>query len=263
MSEKTGSFGRPSRRQPASPLPHSKGEPRGGVLGGLRLTNSGGGNDGTITAIEPQRRRGRYNLFVDGEFALALDAETLAASGLKTGSAVAGNDLIKLAAEALRKRALDAALRLLAYRPRSEQEIRTRLLRHGLPPDVIGATIDRLRGYGYVDDAAFARAWVDSRSAGSPRGQRLLRRELRGKGVDVEVATEAATATDEQDAARRAAEKKARSLRGLEYPDFRNRLAGYLQRRGFGYDVIKPVISELWREQRSKPPEDDGWDVDA
>jgi regulatory protein len=215
---------------------------------------------GIVTAITPQRRRGRYNLYVDGEFALALDAETLAQSKLKEGSVVAGNQLMELAAASLRKRSLDVALRLLSYRPRSEQEIRTRLLRHDLPPDVVRATIERLREYGYVNDAAFAKAWVESRNLGTPRGRRVLRQELRGKGVDVDTVTEAVDELDETEAARQAAIKKARSLHGLEYQDFRNRLAGYLQRRGFGYDVIKPIIRELWQEQGAAEPDDATWD---
>ena len=214
-----------------------------------------------VTAIEQQRRRRRYNVYVDGEFALALEPETLATSGLKVGSVVTGNRLMELAAADLRKRAFDAALRLLSYRPRTEHEIRTRLLRRGLPPDVVSAAIEKLRDYGYVDDAAFAQFWVESRNSGSPRGQRLLRRELRGKGVDVETAATATATVAEEDAARQAALKKERSLRGLEYRDFRNRLAGYLQRRGFGYDVIRPVVNELWQQQGAIVP-DDAWGIE-
>lgn len=212
---------------------------------------------GTVTAIEQGRRRGRYNIFVDGQFALALDAETLTGGGLRVGGTVEGTRLLDLAAADLKKRALDAALRLLGYRPRSEREVRDRLTRRGLPHDVVTATVTRLRELGLLNDAAFAKAWVESRGIGSPRGQRLLTRELRTKGVDAEIAAEAAAESDDIDGARRAAEKKARSLAGLPYPDFRNRLAGYLQRRGFGYEAIKPVIAELWREHRGDAPEDD------
>jgi regulatory protein len=197
---------------------------------------------------------------VDGEFALALDAETLTQSKLKEGSIVAGNQLMELAAASLRKRALDVALRLLSYRPRSEQEIRTRLLRHELPPDVVRSTIERLREYGYVNDAAFAQSWVESRSLGTPRGRRVLRQELRSKGVDVDTVAGVVGELDETEAARQAALKKARSLHGLEYPDFRNRLAGYLQRRGFGYDVIKPLVRELWQQHGGTEPDNATWD---
>lgn len=216
-----------------------------------------------VTAITPQRRRGRYNLFVDGEFALALDAETLARSGLTVGASVTSDQLAELAVAALHKRALDTALRLLAYRPRSEQEIRARLLRHELPQDVVCRTIERLREYGYVNDAAFARAWVEGRSVAAPRGYRLLQRELRKKGIAIETTEAALEGTDELGAARQVAQKKARSLLGLAYPDFRNRLTGYLQRRGFGYDVIKPVVQELWQARGEPLPEDDSWDLES
>jgi regulatory protein len=212
-----------------------------------------------VTAIERQRRRRRFNVYVDGEFALALEAETLARSGLKVGTPVAGNQLLELAADDLRRRAFDAALHLLSYRPRSEHEIRTRLLRRGLPPDVVGAAVEKLRDDGLVNDAAFARAWVEGRTGASPRGRELLRRELRRKGVDAATATEAVAAVSEEEAARRAALKQVRALRGLAYRDFRNRLAGYLQRRGFGYDVIRPIVAELWQRQGGAVP-DEPWD---
>lgn len=212
-----------------------------------------------VTAIEEQQRRRRFNVFVDGEFALALEPETIAAAGLRIGMPVTAAVLAELLAADLRKRALYMALQLLSYRPRAEREIRTRLQRRGLPSDVIDVTVAKLRDYGYVDDAAFARAWVESREAGSPRGQRLLRNELRGKGIAVEVAAEATAGVAEDEAARRAAAKKARTLRGLDYPQFRTRLGGYLARRGFGYDVISPIVDELWQAQGAPLPDEPPW----
>ncbi len=217
---------------------------------------------GTITAIERQPRGNRFNVFVDGVFALALTPETLAAAGLHTGAAVAGNDLMELQAADLRRRALDAALRLLGYRPRSQQELQDRLARRGLPPDVIRATLARLRELGFVNDEAFARAYVEGHRGASARGGRRLQSELRRKGVAAGVAEQAIAEQDEAAAARAAAEKKLRSLRGLDYLNFRNRLAGYLQRRGFGYDVIRPLVQDLWRIHNGSAPDDDGtpWD---
>ncbi|MGH2588243.1 MAG: regulatory protein RecX, partial [Dehalococcoidia bacterium] len=196
-------------------------------------------SDLRISAIERQERRQRYNVFVDGEFALALAPEVLAGSGLRTGEPVTAERLRELAVEDLRKRTLDAALRLLAARPRSEAEVRQRLLRRGLPHDVIVDTIARLREYGYLNDAEFARFWVESRSGANPRGRYAVRRELRAKGVDQDTADEAMASLTEERSARKAALKKARGLHGLEYPAFRTRLAGYLVRRGFGYDVVR------------------------
>lgn len=212
-----------------------------------------------VTAIERQARRRRYNVFVDGEFALALEPDVLAASGLRVDEPVTAERLRELAVEDLRWRALDAALRLLAARPRSEAELRERLTRRGLPPDVIRHTLERLRDYGYVNDVEFARFWVASRSGATPRGRYVVRRELRAKGVAQDTAAEAMAALAEEDAARRAALKKARGLHGLDYQAFRTRLAGYLVRRGFSYDVVRRTVDALWKQMNGDPP-NDGWD---
>ncbi len=210
---------------------------------------------GVVSAITPLRRR-RYRVEVDGQPVLTLTAETLAASGLQAGSPVSAERLRHLAAEDARRQALDAALRLLGYRPRAERELRDRLTRRGFPTEAVEAALARLREYGYVDDAAFARAWVESRSGAAARGRRLLLHELRAKGVDPEVAARTlAEAPDDLETARTLAEKKARSLRGLDAHTFRQRLGAYLQRRGFATEVIASVVRELWRRERAAADE--------
>jgi regulatory protein len=75
----------------------------------------------------------------------------------------------------------------------------------------------------------------------------LLQRELLAKGIAVDTAREALPAAEEE-AARRAAEKKARSLVNLDYPTFRRRLGQFLLRRGFPYETARALVEELWRE---------------
>lgn len=213
-----------------------------------------------VSAIERQERRRRYNVFVNGEFAVALEPDVLAGSGLRVDATVTAERLRELSVEDLRRRALDAALHLLAARPRSESEVRSRLLRREFPHDVVTDTIARLREYGYVNDAEFARFWVESRSGANPRGRYVVGRELRAKGVAQDTADCAMEALTEDETAERAARKKLRSLRGLEYPDFRTRLTGYLVRRGFGYEVVRATVNALWKEVNGEVPDDSGLD---
>ena len=83
---------------------------------------------------------------------------------------------------------MDAAARFLETRPRSVAETRRRLTDAGYPPPLIEEVVTRLVELGYLDDAAFARAWVESRDRAHPRGEAALRRELALKGIDREVA---------------------------------------------------------------------------
>ena len=76
---------------------------------------------------------------------------------------------------------------------------------------------------------------------------RLIARELRANGVEAAIADEAAAAVSDEDAAYRLAARRLRSLAGLEYDAFRNRLGAYLQRRGFGWDVCRATVDRCWR----------------
>jgi len=201
-----------------------------------------------ITAIEKQRRRQRANVYLDGRYAFSLSLGLLAETGLHEGDALSPQQVDSLRQADVRHQAHEAALRLLAYRPRSEAEMRQRLTRRGLPPQVVQETIARLSEQGLLSDAAFARFWVDVRDQSSPRGHRLLWQELSAKGVEREIARQAIATVAEEDAALRAAQKKARQLQGQDYPTFRRRLGDFLLRRGFPYSIVHTTVEKLWRE---------------
>ena len=69
---------------------------------------------------------------------------------------------------------LDAAARFLEARPRSVAEVRRRLTRPGYRAPLVDGAIERLAELGYLDDEAFARAWVESRDRARPRGEHAL-----------------------------------------------------------------------------------------
>lgn len=78
---------------------------------------------------------------------------------------------------------MDAAAAFLGVRPRSVAETSRRLRHLGYPTALVETVVARLVEMEYLDDAAFARAWVESRDRARPRGENALRRELALKGV--------------------------------------------------------------------------------
>ena len=145
------------------------------------------------------------------------------------------------------QRANAAALRYLAYRPRSEAEVRTRLSGR-FPPDLIDRVIEDLSHQGLTDDTKFAALWADHRSRLNPRSASAIRRELVSKGVAKELADDAVRDLDDGDAAYAAGAKYARRLDDSPYSTFRQRLWGHLRRRGFGSAVSRQTIDTLWSE---------------
>ncbi len=148
------------------------------------------------------------------------------------------------------EKALAAALRFLAYRPRAEAEIRKRLAR-AFPAPVVDATLNRLRTLGHLDDAAFARWWRDQRDRNKPKGAVAIRRELRRLGVAPGTIEEALAGLDEDAAAIAAGERQASKLHDLAQRPFLERLIPYLRRRGFALSVARRAAYALW-ETRAK-----------
>ena len=139
---------------------------------------------------------------------------------------------------------LEAALRFLEARQRSTVEVRTRLNRAGYRPDLVEGAITRLIELGMLDDAAFAKAWVESRDRARPRGERALRSELRTKGIDRAVVDETMADREadrpdaDDEAARRLLERHASALARIADPRARRQRAyALLARNGFDPDV--------------------------
>ncbi len=202
-----------------------------------------------VTAIaEGKRRKRRVNIFLDDKFAFSLEAGVALKEGLKVGQELSDGDIEALTSAEQTQRCLNAAFRYLAYRPRSQAELKERLARRGFDGDTIEAAIARLKEQGLVDDMAFAQFWKENRQSFSPRSQWLVRHELRQKGVAAEVIDRVVADVNEEDSAYQAAIAKARSLPTSDYQGFRKRLGEYLKRRGFGYGVIKNTFKKVWEE---------------
>jgi len=202
----------------------------------------------TITAIGAQKRGGeRVSIFLNGSFAFSLEREVVEEHGLHLGQVLSDSQVEKLAVAERFGRCLNAALRLLSYRPRSEAEIRTRLSRR-FDSETIEGVILQLRAGQKIDDIAFATFWREERESFSPRGKRLIRVELRHKGIDPEVIDEVLDGIDDEESAYRAAQKRGRILVKEDYQTFRQKLGAFLRRRGFSYEVVSRTTERLWQE---------------
>jgi len=147
--------------------------------------------------------------------------------------------------EAGAEKVLARAYRILATRPRSEEELRRKLRSAGFREDAIEEAVDRLRTQNLLDDEAFAASWTQSRMRFRPRSKHLIQRELRGKGVSSENAEEATRHLDDDETALALATRRMKMLRGLDRETRVRRLSGYLRTRGFGRDTVARTIASV------------------
>lgn len=215
-----------------------------------------------IARIEhrPSVNRVRLHMADDDEEPLEIAVDLLLRTGLAAGDTLTASERADLAGEDETYRAREAALSLLAHRARARVELRRRLARKEFSEPVIDEVMAWLEERGYIDDRAFAEAFVRDRLRLRPRGRMGLRQELRRKGLEDAVSDAAidavmdATDVSERDLARDAAEtwgrKNRSAVRGArtskeERLKVRRRLYGHLARRGFASDAVRSAIAHV------------------
>lgn len=212
---------------------------------------------GQITALKVQaRNRQRVNVYLDGRFAFGLAA--IEAARLQVGQFLSDEEIARLQERDQVERAVNQALALLSYRPRSRREVHRRLAEKGYGGKAVEEALARLSRVGLLDDGAFARYWVENRFQFNPRGVTALRQELRQQGLDDACIEEALEGYDEEAAAVRAAAAALRRLRHLDQPTLIQRLVGYLIRRGFPYAIIQPLVQQVLAGRAPEDPLQEG-----
>lgn len=152
--------------------------------------------------------------------------------------------------------ALEACLRLLRARARSSQELALALERRGYSALTQGEALERLRGWGYLDDARFARERAASLLGPGRLGPRAVLERLAAHGVDDAAARAAVGAASEAvdfeplEAARRVLQKRRLLPPSPEAPSAvltpkeQARAARLLLGRGFSEEVVSALLGQ-------------------
>ncbi len=151
-------------------------------------------------------------------------------------------------------RARQICLRLLTAAPRTRAELAAALSRRGVPGEAAEAVLGRFTDVGLIDDAAFARAWVESRHYSRGLSRRSLSAELRQHGVEAEEIREAVSTLDpEQEVAtaKRLVEQKMAGTRGQPPEARARRAAGTLARKGYPPGLVFRLIKEVLEQEGS------------
>ncbi len=195
-----------------------------------------------ITSIKQQvKRRDRYAIHVDGKYSFSLGELELINSGLRVGQEITKVELGKLEYKAKLDKVYDRALNYIAIRQRSQWEIEDYLKRKKYDPEEIENILNKLSGLGYVDDMAFARAWVSNRRLLKPISKRRLTQELRQKRVSSDIIDQV-LAEDDTIEAEVLGELIAKKRQQSKYKEDL-KLMLYLARQGYNYGDIKEALA--------------------
>ncbi|MCI0473131.1 MAG: RecX family transcriptional regulator [Ignavibacteria bacterium] len=199
-----------------------------------------------ITSIEHQKKEGRFNIFLDGEFAFGLYRETVYNFGLRVNDELTQPEIDRMRSEDELNFGKKVAFRYLNYKPRSEKEVRTKLLQKKISEKTIGEIITLLKDLKFIDDANYAKMYVESKVTLKPEGRRVLKMKLAGKGIEKELSQK----TVEENYPEETEIKKAKDLinkyskrvKAKNPADRKQKIYRHLLSKGFAYDVISMVL---------------------
>jgi regulatory protein len=204
----------------------------------------------TITAVDPDPRRpGAVRLEIDGARFGAVPRELVGAEGLTVGRVVDAELQQRLGAAADIEATYRTVLRCLELRSYARSDLGRRLLRKGHPRHAVETALERVTDLGLLDDAAYARGYVQTRAARG-RGPSRLTRDLLAMGVqrsliDRALAAEWPEGSDRSSMPLVLATKRAAQLGALPRQTKRRRVLAYLARRGFSGREASEIVERV------------------
>ena len=196
----------------------------------------------TVTAIVPVDKR-KCKVFLGEDFAFVLYKSEAARFHIEEENDLSEQTYEKIKEEILLKRARDRALYLLQSQGRTKAEMIQKLQKDGYPDDVIREVMSFLEEYHFVDDSSYTENYIHvNKSRKSPRP---IVFELQQKGVDKDTISRMLEEApiNEDDTVRALLKKKTGGQIPADWKE-RQKLAAFLGRKGFSFDVIQRVLRE-------------------
>lgn len=151
----------------------------------------------------------------------------------------------KKASEENRSLAFNYSLKYLSFRARSIKEVYEYLIRKNFIQDTIDTVLKKLIDLKFLDDKEFARNWIESRQKYKGKSKYILKNELRLKGLSEDIIEPLLKeAQDDLETARILFDKKKKTFGKLPPEEFKKKMAGFLQRKGFTFEVINKLFRE-------------------
>ncbi|RJQ27722.1 regulatory protein RecX [Candidatus Parcubacteria bacterium] len=145
----------------------------------------------------------------------------------------------------IQNKAHNKALKFLSYRMRSEKELYDFLVKKKFEENIIQKTIQAFKEEGLVDDRKFIKWWIEQRQTFRPKSKFVLKKELMSKGVRRELIEEVIDdSQDDYEVAKNFFGKKKHRFNKYSGKEYFQKASAFLQRRGFGWDIIKRVLHD-------------------
>ncbi len=195
-----------------------------------------------ITEISQQRKKGRYNLFVDEVFYSGLGAEAIVKNGLKVGQEITKDKLEEIVSESEERSAFERILTIISKQMQTKFELRQKLLKYGFSESVIQNSIKKAEEYGYVNDGLYAKMVVDAKKS---KSKMEVKSFLFKKGVSNNIIQEETEKIDEEQEKENTIKLAEKYMKNKEINQKTLAgLYGFLSRKGFSSASVRYALEK-------------------
>ena len=199
-----------------------------------------------ITAVEPRRKQ-MCALFIDGEYVMNLDAQTLIENRFDVGREIDDDELKEIIEKSSERRAKEKALWLISYRSHSKKELFDKLKR-SFDEASAQKAVDRMEELGLINDEEFAKLYARKLVNGKKMSVKAAEYELYRKGID-KITAEQVLSELEYDPQTQIIEFITKKYKNIQDEKIKRRAVAALQRKGYSWEEIKQAIESLVSEE--------------
>lgn len=204
-----------------------------------------------ITSIQAQKRKGRYNIYLNDKYAFPVDEALIIKHLLRKGMEVSPELQATLKAEDTFRKAYQRALNYLSYGLRSEKEVRDDLIEREFE-EYTDEVIEKLKDQRLINDLEYAKAYVRTAANLNRKGPRVIARELKKRGIDELKIEEAMPEYQQEDLVYNAvflAEKQWKKAKKKSQKEAVQKVRQFLMQKGFNKDTINIAIETIDTEK--------------
>ncbi|QBP40363.1 recombination regulator RecX [Paenisporosarcina antarctica] len=202
-----------------------------------------------ITKITRQKNNTeRYNIYIEEAYAFAVDESLIVKYQLTKNKILEDWERDEIVFDDEIRKAFNKALHFLAFRMRSEYEVKKKLLDLEYGEAVVLEAIQKLHNLGFLNDEAFSKAFLETQKKTSKKGPRVIQQELKKKGIEKSLQEEVLktyTEEDQTQIAQGLAEKIANQQSSKTPRQVKQKIQDTLLRKGYSYATISKVIEEI------------------
>lgn len=203
-----------------------------------------------ITSVERSKKdKKRFVVYIDGQYSFSINEEDYLRLNIYEKSVLTDAELEDIKKNILFRDAKAAAVKYVTFKLRSEGELVRKLKSEGYSDDIVQMVVEDVRSLGYINDKLYAQKYIYDRNKLKPRSSKMLKLELKSRGIPDEIIDEALDGwkVDERDVVEGLIKKRFGKYDVSDEKTVK-RIYAFLCHRGFSADIIREVLERIWNE---------------